>query len=82
MKEEASKVKQTIIKAKQHSTSKAGTFPKTNELPRVGFEQPAFEYLRTLPSVLICPRLLRSTASSALPQDKNHFRGLPLQAPP
>ena len=43
--------------------------------------KPAFEYLRTLPSVLICPRLLRS-ASSALPQDKNHFRGLPLQAPP
>ena len=38
MKEEASKVKQTIIKAKQHSTSKVGTFPKTNELPWVGFK--------------------------------------------
>ena len=25
---------------------------------------------------LICPRPLRSAASSALPQDKNHFRGL------
>ena len=33
-KKEASKVKQ----AKQHSTLKAVTFPKKNELPRVGFE--------------------------------------------
>ena len=35
-KNEASKVKQTTIKAKQHSTPKAVTFPKKNELPRVG----------------------------------------------
>ena len=34
-KKEASKVKQ-INKAKQHSTPKAVTFPKKNELPRVG----------------------------------------------
>ena len=33
-KEEASKVKQTN-KAKQHSTPKAVTFPKKNELPHV-----------------------------------------------
>ena len=36
-KEKASKVKQTN-KAKQHSTHKAVTFPKKNELPRVGLE--------------------------------------------
>ena len=35
-KKEASKVKQTTIKAKQHSTPKAVTFPKKNELPRSG----------------------------------------------
>ena len=34
---EASKVKQTN-KAKQHSTPKAVTFPRKNELPRVGLE--------------------------------------------
>ena len=34
---EASKVKQTT-KANQHSTPKAVTFPKKNELPRVGLE--------------------------------------------
>ena len=34
---EASKVKQTN-KAKQHSTPKAVTSPKKNELPRVGLE--------------------------------------------
>ena len=34
---EASKVKQTN-KSKQHSTPKAVTFPKKNELPRVGLE--------------------------------------------
>ena len=36
-KKEVSKVKQTN-KAKQHSTPKAVTFPKKNELPRVGLE--------------------------------------------
>ena len=35
-KKEASMVKQN--KAKQHSTPKTVTFPKKNELPRVGFE--------------------------------------------
>ena len=37
-KKEASEVKQTTIKAKQHSTPKAVTFPKKNELPQVGLE--------------------------------------------
>ena len=35
-KKEASKVKQIIIKAKQHSTPKVVTFPKKNKLPQVG----------------------------------------------
>ena len=35
MEEESSKVKQTTIKTKQHSTPKAVTFPKKNELPHV-----------------------------------------------
>ena len=35
--QQASKVKQTN-KAKQHSTPKAVTFPRKNELPRVGLE--------------------------------------------
>ena len=37
-KKEASKLKQTTIKAKQHSTPKAVTFPKKNELPWVGLK--------------------------------------------
>ena len=37
-KKKARKVKQTTIKAKQHSTPKAVTFPNKNELPRVGLE--------------------------------------------
>ena len=36
--EEASKVKQTNNKAKQHSTPKVVTFLLKKELPRVGFE--------------------------------------------
>ena len=36
--EERSKQGQTNNKAKQHSTPKAVTFPKINELPRVGLE--------------------------------------------
>ena len=43
-KNETSKVKQTNKQAKQHSTPKAVTFPKKNELPRVGFE-PAYMYM-------------------------------------
>ena len=37
-KEEKSKQGQTNSKAKQHSTPKAVTFPKKNELPQVGLE--------------------------------------------
>ena len=37
-KEERSKQGQTNNKAKQHSTPKAVTFPRKNELPRVGLE--------------------------------------------
>ena len=37
-KEERSQQGQTNNKAKQHSTPKAVSFPKKNELPRVGLE--------------------------------------------
>ena len=37
-KEEISKQSQTNNQAKQHSTPKAVTFPKKNELPQVGLE--------------------------------------------
>ena len=37
-KEERSKQGRTNNKAEQHSTPKAVTFPKKNELPRVGLE--------------------------------------------
>ena len=37
-KEERSKQGQTNNKGRQHSTPKAVTFPKKNELPRVGLE--------------------------------------------
>ena len=47
-KKEASKVKQTN-KAKQHSTPKAVTFPRKNELPQVGLEPTT---LHTLDRVL------------------------------
>ena len=40
-KKEASMVKQTN-KAKQHSTPKAVTFPRKNELPQVGLEPTTF----------------------------------------
>ena len=36
--EERSKQDQTNNKAKEHSTPKAVTYPKKNELPRVGLE--------------------------------------------
>ena len=51
---EASKVKQTN-KVKQHTTSKAVTFLKKNELPRVvGFEPTT---LRTLDRALYIPAM-------------------------
>ena len=43
MRDESSKQGQTN-KAKQHSTPKAVTFPKKNELPRVGLERKAYMY--------------------------------------
>ena len=44
-KKEASKVKQAN-KAKQHSTPEAVTFPKKNELPRVGLEPTTLLHLQ------------------------------------
>ena len=47
-KEERSKQGQTNNKAKQHSTPKAVTFPKKNELPQVGLEPTTFYTLHVL----------------------------------
>ena len=49
---EASKVKQTD-KAKHHSTPKAVTFPKKNELPRVGLEPTTLYTLDRAPRQLM-----------------------------
>ena len=46
-KEERSKQGQTNNKAKQHSTPKAVTFPKKNELPRVGLEPMMYIYIHS-----------------------------------
>ena len=46
-KEERSKQYKTNNKAKQHSTSKAVTFPKKNELPRVGLKPTTLYYTCT-----------------------------------
>ena len=43
-KEEASKVIQTTEQIKQHDTPKAVTFPKKNELPRVGLEPTPYKH--------------------------------------
>ena len=51
-KEERSKQGQTNNKAKQHSTPKAVTFPKKNELPWVGLETTTLYTLDTYVQVL------------------------------
>ena len=52
-KEERSKQDQTNNKVKQHSTPKAVTFPKKNELPRVGLE-PTTHYTERSTTELPC----------------------------
>ena len=52
-KEERSKQGQTNNKAEQHSTPKAVTFPKKNELPQVGLE-PTTLYTHMYMGVLCC----------------------------
>ena len=54
-KEERCKQGQTNNKAKQHSTPKAVTFPKKNELPRVGLE-PTILYTQTCTCTAHVPR--------------------------
>ena len=63
-KEGRSKQGQTNNKAKQHSTPKAVTFPKENELPRVGFEPTT---LRTLDRALYQLKQLNNYAPSSPP---------------
>ena len=51
-KEERSKQGQTNNKAKQHNTPKVVTFPKKNELPRVGLEPTTlYVHVHTLPAL-------------------------------
>ena len=45
MRRKEERSKQGTIKAKQHSTPKAVTFPKKNELPRVGLEPTTLMYI-------------------------------------
>ena len=51
-KEERSKQGQTNKKAKQHSTPKAVTCPKKNELPRVGLEPRYFHDIVIIHSII------------------------------
>ena len=53
-KKERSKQGQTNNKAKQHSTPKAVTFPRKNELPQVGLE-PTTLYVYVLVSEMFPP---------------------------
>ena len=53
LKEERSKHGQTNNKAKQHSTPKAVTFPKKNELPRMGLEPTTLYTLDTCPGAKV-----------------------------
>ena len=86
MKKERRK-KQTNYKAKLHSTPKAVTFPKKNELPRVGIEPTTFYTLdRTFCTVHVQCILLflhvhiytwiylsSGSGSAALPHLSSHF---------
>ena len=49
MRREEERSKQGQNKAKQHSTPKAVTFPKKNELPRVGLESMTLYTLDRVP---------------------------------
>ena len=51
-KEERSKQGQANNKAKQHSTPKVVTFPKKNELPRVGIEPTTLYYMYIIPKFI------------------------------
>ena len=62
-KEERSKQGQTNNKAKQHSTPKAVTFPKKNELPRVGLE-PTTLYTLDMYMYIQLPKVRYPTALS------------------
>ena len=75
-KKEASKVKQN--KAKQHSTPKAVTFPKKNELPRVGLEpttlytldRALYMYHCATPYIYLCRHPQGQRGISVSPEDR------------
>ena len=66
-KEERSKQDQTNNKAKQHSTPKAVTFPKKNELPQVGLEPTTLYSLDRVPLPLSYQGRATKAASAELP---------------
>ena len=71
-KEERSKQGQTNNKAKQHSTPKAVTFPKKNELPRVGLEPTTLYIMWLCIHAVVCVALCFQGDGSAseLPPDQ------------
>ena len=64
-KEERCKQGQTNNKAKQHSTPKAVTFPKKNELPRVGLEPTTLYTLDMYVHVYTCTCTSHTSSYSA-----------------
>ena len=71
-KKEASKVKQTN-KAKQHSTPKAVTFPRKNELPQVGLEPTT---LYTLDRALYCTGNILKDVHHCMEKSNDHDQGV------
>ena len=67
-KEERSKQGQTNNKAKQHSTLKAVTFPKKNELPRVHV---VLDLQACTLAVALVPRPIYGRGKNALPLPKS-----------
>ena len=72
-KEERSKQGQINNKAKQHSTPKAVTFPKKNELPRVGLEP---KTLYTLDRALLPAELPRQLYCVCIRTVSEHWEEL------
>ena len=72
-KEARSKEGQTNNKAKQHSTPKAVTFPKKNELPRVGLHR---KYMETYMFWALSREVLLFHEHSLKPADINFSNGI------
>ena len=71
-KEERSKQSQTNNKVKQHNTPKAVTFPKKNELPRVGLEEGRIIMSHFATVLYVCRKEERSKQSQTNNKVKQH----------